>query len=336
MYYKDTLENISQLGDNLMRRAFVSFWLGMVVLLIVTACAGELPIPTIPPTSPTPAHTATSTLAPPTPTPTPTPEPLAALVNGQPILLADYERQVASCEASKAAAGQDGATTDCEGVLDFMIGRLLIKADADRAGVTVSDEEVEASLQTLREDVGDEVLENWLVDNAMSLEEFYEEQRDGMLETQMASLIASEVPTRTEHVHARHILVDTEEEARQILSQIQAGGDFISLARTYSKDTITRDDGGDLKFFPRNLLFIPEVEAAAFAMQPGQVSDVIQSEQGYHIVQVVARNSDMEVTPENLHLLRENAVRAWSEELRATAEIQRFVATPTSQEDNNE
>jgi parvulin-like peptidyl-prolyl isomerase len=101
----------------------------------------------------------------------------------------------------------------------------------------------------------------------------------------------------------------------------------VSLARTYSQDTSTRDTGGDLGFFPMGILTAPEVEAAAFALQPGQISDIIQSSMGYHIVQVVERVPDMEIDPENLRLLREKASRAWLEGLRAAANIQRFVST---------
>jgi peptidyl-prolyl cis-trans isomerase C len=143
----------------------------------------------------------------------------------------------------------------------------------------------------------------------------------------MANRAVEAVPTHAEHIHARHILVNSEEEARQILSQLQAGGDFVSLARTYSQDTSTRDTGGDLGFFPRGILTAPEVEAAAFALQPGQFSDVIQSSMGYHIVQLVERVPDMEIDPENLRLLREKASREWLEELRAGATIERFVAS---------
>lgn len=320
-----------------MRRVLVSLWLGLVVIVVAVACTDELPIPTIQPTSPPPADTPTSTPEPPTPTPSPTPEPQAAVVNGQPILLADYEQQVARYEASMVAAGESITTTEgqemlAEGrewVLDMMIDQALIEAAADQAGITVSDEEVEATAQALREEIGDESFKAWLANEGMSDEEMHDRLHDEMIASRMASQVATSVPTHTEHVHARHILASTEEEARQILSQVQAGAEFVTLARTYSQDTSTRDTGGDLGFFPQGVLTSQEVAEAAFALQPGQVSDVIQSELGFHIVQVVERNPDMEVTPENLRLLRDKAVREWLEALRADAEIQRFVSAAT-------
>jgi len=301
------------------------------LLLILAACTD----PTLTPQIVNTPVADTPTPVPPTMTPSPTPEPQAALVNGQPILLADYEREVALYVESMAAAGEDISTDEGQEaleqgralVLEMMINQVLIEQAAQAAGVTVSDEELDTTIQTLREETGEEAFQQWLTDQGMSLEEFRVRLRSDMIATQMANRAVEAVPTHSEHVHARHILVNTEEEARQILSQLQAGDDFVSLARTYSQDTSTRDTGGDLGFFPPGILTSPEVEAAAFALQPGQFSDVIQSSMGYHIVQVVERVPDMEIDPENLRLLREKASRAWLEELRAAATIERFVAS---------
>jgi peptidyl-prolyl cis-trans isomerase C len=238
---------------------------------------------------------------------------------------------------SMAAAGQDASTEEGQDaleqgrtlVLEMMINQVLIEQAAQAAGVTVGDEELDTTIQTLREETGEEAFQQWLDDQGMSLEEFRVRLRNDMIATQMANRAVEAVPTHAEHIHARHILVDSEEEARQILSQLQAGGDFVSLARTYSQDTSTRDTGGDLGFFPRGILTSPEVEAAAFALEPGQFSDVVQSSMGYHIVQLVERVPDMEIDPENLRLLREKASREWLEGLRASATIERFVpSTP--------
>jgi len=76
---------------------------------------------------------------------------------------------------------------------------------------------------------------------------------------------------------------------------------------------------------PRGILTSPEVEEAAFALQPGQISGVIHSALGYHIVQVVDRVPDQEISAENLRLLRDRAVREWLDGLRQQADIQIFV-----------
>jgi peptidyl-prolyl cis-trans isomerase C len=135
----------------------------------------------------------------------------------------------------------------------------------------------------------------------------------------------SDVPQSAEQVHARHILVDTAEEAGRLHAQLEAGADFASLARAHSQDTSTRENGGDLGYFPRGILVSSEVEEAAFSLQPGQFSDVITSVLGYHIVQVVERDPDRSISPENLQLLREQAVQDWIRSLWAQAEVERFV-----------
>ncbi|MFN2108786.1 MAG: peptidylprolyl isomerase [Anaerolineae bacterium] len=316
-----------------MKRIRVWLCAALLGVFILTACID----PTVTPQAVDTPVADTATPVPPTMTPSPTPEPQAALVNGQPILLADYEREMALYAESMAAAGQDASTEEGQDaleqgrtlVLEMMINQVLIEQAAQAAGVTVGDEELDTTIQTLREETGEEAFQQWLDDQGMSLEEFRVRLRNDMIATQMANRAVEAVPTHAEHIHARHILVDSEEEARQILSQLQAGGDFVSLARTYSQDTSTRDTGGDLGFFPRGILTSPEVEAAAFALEPGQFSDVVQSSMGYHIVQLVERVPDMEIDPENLRLLREKASREWLEGLRASATIERFVpSTP--------
>ena len=115
-------------------------WLVLIGLLVLSACS-DVAAPTVFQVTPLPpTSTSTSTPEPPTPTPSPTPEPQAALVNGQPILLADYERQVARYEASMTAAGQDPSTPEgkealAQGrdwVLEMMIDQVLIEQAALR------------------------------------------------------------------------------------------------------------------------------------------------------------------------------------------------------------
>jgi len=307
----------------------------LAFLVTVSACDSTSSAPTqpLPTATPQPEETPIESTATPVPAPTNTSEPLAAVVNGQPIPLAEYERQIARYEASMVAAGQDlsapeGQSALAQGrqwVLDLMVEQMLIEHAATAEGLVVSDADVEATIAGLRADIGDEAFDTWLVQEDMTREEMQERLRGDMLATQMANRVAESIPARAEHVHARHIVVATEEEARLILSQLQAGGDFASLARTYSLDISTRDLGGDLGFFPAGVLTSKEVEAAAFALQPGQLSDVVPSDLGFHIVQVVERVPDREIDPENLRLLRDQAVRAWLDGLKNSADIQIFV-----------
>jgi len=91
-----------------------------------------------------------------------------------------------------------------------------------------------------------------------------------------------------EMVRASHILLDKEEDARSILEQLKKGADFAELAKKYSKDTATKEAGGDLGFFPRGQM-VKEFEDAAFALKVGEISGVVKTNFGYHIIKVVDR-----------------------------------------------
>ena len=319
-----------------MRKCATLFLLTLMVIVVLVSCADPVPdvtqiaTQTLTATQEPVVETDTPTVEVP---PTATVEPQAALVNGKPISLVEYERQVARYEASMVAAGQDldtdeGKNALAQGrkwVLDLMIEQALIEQFAAEQGVDISDEALDSTIVSLRDEIGDESFNDWLEKEQMTLEEMRERLRSDMVATQMANQVAENVPTVAEHIHARHILVDTEEEAQRVRNQILAGGDFETLARTYSQDISTRDVGGNLGFFPPGVLTSAEVEHVAFALEPGQVSEVIPSNLGFHIVQVVSSESSREIDPESLRLLRDKAVRDWLEELKTSGDIQIFV-----------
>jgi parvulin-like peptidyl-prolyl isomerase len=312
----------------------------LMLLFVAAACAPTLvssvpstPVPTGIPTAPAP----TEPVATPVAAPSPTPDlPLAALVNGQPIYLADYERELGRYEASLSSRGidpnspegQENLAQARDWVLNVMMEQILTEQAAAAAGVVVSDGDVDAYMQEMvAENGGDEAFRAKLAEWGETYEDAWQEVRTQLIGMAMTQRVVEGVPVTAEHVHARHILVDTSQEAERILAQIQAGADFANLARTYSQDTSTRDSGGDLGFFPRGILIAPEVEEAAFALQPGQCSGVVTSTLGYHIVQVIERDPARSVNAENLRLLQDRAVQEWIEGLWAQAAVERFVET---------
>lgn len=84
-------------------------------------------------------------------------------------------------------------------------------------------------------------------------------------------------------VHARHILVDTKAEAEEIIKRLKNGEDFATLANEKSKDT--NAEGGDLGFFTRGQMLKP-FEDAAFALEPGQISEPVKTQFGWHVIKV--------------------------------------------------
>ncbi|HIE39185.1 MAG TPA: hypothetical protein EYH30_02410 [Anaerolineales bacterium] len=309
------------------------FLIPATLLVLLAACGPAVAPPEAPAaTQEPPADLST----PPTgPTLTSAPDrPLVALVNGCPIYLVDYERQVAQYQTAMAASGVDFASPEGqqrllqarEQILNWMIEQVLIEQAAAEMGIAVTDEEVEAALAQIIQDVGgEEPFQARLEQDGLTRQDVWNELRIELIGAAVIERVIDSVPTTAEHVRARYILVDTREEAAGLLAQLQAGADFAELARTYSQDESTRAAGGDLGFFPRGVLLAPEVEEAAFSLQSGQISPVIESSFGFHIVQVIERDPDRALSPENLQFLRDRAVQEWIEALWAQATIERYV-----------
>ena len=87
-----------------------------------------------------------------------------------------------------------------------------------------------------------------------------------------------------EEVHARHILVESEDEAKQVVEELKKGGDFAELAKKKSKDP-GASDGGDLGYFTKEQM-VPEFSKVAFEMEPGKISDPVKSQFGWHVIKV--------------------------------------------------
>jgi parvulin-like peptidyl-prolyl isomerase len=304
-------------------------WLTIVFALLAAGCGrpttiAPTPAATLPEGSPTPAATLTPLPPTATPVPTATPEPLAATVNGQDVLLSAYERELTRCQAGLATAGQDPAACPAA-VLDGLVEQAVVEQAANAAGLGVSDADVDAALLEITTDLGGPgALETWLQANHYAPDEFRQALQAELLRARLAEQVAA-VGQTAEQVHARAILVPAEDMAQQVLGQLQSGADFATLAVQHSRDLSSRAAGGDLGWFPRGLLAVPEVEAAAFALQPGETSGVIASALGYHMVQVIERDPARALSPAASQALRAAAYAGWLEARLAEASIQRHI-----------
>lgn len=259
-----------------------------------------------------------------TPTPTP-PAPLAAQVNGQYIFLTDYERRVAQYEQALADQGLDPAQARDQ-VLEGLIDGALIQQGAVALGIQVSDEELDRQVEADIEAGGGQAAFNeWLQATGQTREDYREMLRQSMISQRAMEAVTGGLQTEAEQVHARHIQVESEEEAQEILAQLQQGADFATLARERSTDLATRENGGDLGWFPRGMV-APELENAAFALQPGEVSDALPLGEGYQLIQLVEREAARPLPPDMQIELQQAAFERWLAELRAAATIVRFAA----------
>lgn len=312
---------------------------GLVLLaVLLSACGSPVTTPSSNPAPEEPSPTAPAP-QPEEGTPSATTErPLAASVNGEPIYLVDYQRQLAQYEAAMANSGVDPTSSEGqerllqarEQILNWMIEQKLMEQAAAEQGIVVTDEEVNAVLTEIIEETGgEEAFQSQIEQEGMTRQDVWDGLYAELIGAAVIDQVTGSVPETAEHVHARHILVDTREEAERLLARLEAGDDFAELARAHSQDESTKDAGGDLGFFPRGVLMATEVEEAAFALQPGQISPVVESSFGFHIVQVTEREPDRPLSPENLQHLRERAFQQWIESLWAEAEIERFVSQPS-------
>lgn len=260
--------------------------------------------------------------------PTATPRPLAARVNGEGILLDDWEAEVRQFEAAQAMRGTDLASLPGyrKQVLDALIDRLLLAQAARAAGPPLTEDELDAKLDSLAaERGGNEAMGAWLAENGYTVESFKRSLEVDLLAAREVAALSQAVDDQAEQVHAAHILVATRDEAVALQAELAAGADFAALAETYSLDASTRPAGGDLGWFPQGYLAVPEVEAAAWALAPGETSEIVQSTLGYHIVRVLERGLQP-LAPSARLAVQRQTVDAWLADRRAEADIEILVS----------
>ena len=288
-----------------------------LILVILASCEQTTPTATLPAESPTPP--------PPTFTPeppTPTPLPLAVRINDGGILLSEYEAEVQRQQASDTALGQQSTPQEIsQQVLDDLIGQTLLANAAYSAGFQLTDADLQARIDALATEMGSvQALTDWQVANFYTSDTFAFALRRQVAALWQRDQVLAAVPTTAEQVHARQVLVHLQETADEILRKVKAGSDFASLAWDY--DTLT---GGDLGWFSRGMLTQPAVEEAAFVLQPGEVSTVIQSDLGFHIIQVIERDPQRPLPTEVLQQNQLAALQAWVEQQKSTGNIEILV-----------
>ncbi len=287
----------------------------VLLALTLTGCGLTAP-PATPKTDPTPTATP--------PPATPTAEPLAASVNGQPILLSDYNAELLRYEADQLERGIELASLEPYrlDVLEALIDLVLLAQKAEADGAEVAHDLLSERIDELAEERGgSEAMAGWMAANEYDLESFRRALRRELLAQQAVERLAESVPAELEHVHMQHILVDSRQRAVELRSLLEAGADFSQLAVEYSQDPSTRVNGGDLGWVPQGVLNYPALEEAAFTLTTGQISEVIETELGYHLIQVLERET-RPPSPNDRRKLRQQAVDAWLTTARESARIQ--------------
>ena len=255
------------------------------------------------------------------------------VVNGTEISTAAYEEELTRALYSVTAQyGVDwndpanGAFLPSfqEQVLNELIDRSLLQQLADEAGITADPEAVDERIAEIETQVlQDPTFVDW--ESFLTANNLTDEVLRDMIahEIRIQELVALHGGAQAvEQVHASHILVETEETGQEVLDKLEAGEDFGELAAVYSTDPGSKDQDGDLGWFARGMM-VPEFEEAAFSLEPGETSGLVQSDFGYHIILVHDRG-ERDMDPAFLGQQQQLQFQAWLDARKAEADIERL------------
>jgi parvulin-like peptidyl-prolyl isomerase len=260
-------------------------------------------------------------------------ETLAARVNGQPIPLSLYERQANQSEVALIQQGVDPNSDQGkealkglrEQVLAQLIDDALVEQEAKKQNINVSPNDINDHVQQVINDAGSQAkFDQYLKNNQLTLQDLCQQIRANLFGEVMIAQVTQNLPTRVEQVHVAHILFAKKEDADAALQKLKSGTAFAALAKQVSQDEATRDNGGDLGWFPRNVM-PPEFEQAAFALQPGEISGVVSTQLGLHILKLLERDAARALLPDLIQNQRLAAYNTWLEGLRAKAKIEKLL-----------
>lgn len=140
------------------------------------------------------------------------------------------------------------------------------------------------------------------------------------------AIAAASIPATTLQVRARQIQVDTEDDAKKVVERLKAGEDFAKVAQEVSKDTTTKDQGGDLGYFTQGAKD-PLIERAAFSLAVNTISDPIKVGEKWHIIQVTEAPAQRPIAEDDLRNREQQAVDNFINDLQSKATVERDFRT---------
>ncbi|MFC5702745.1 peptidylprolyl isomerase [Cohnella faecalis] len=236
------------------------------------------------------------------------------------------------------------AATAGEQTLNNLIQEELVKQEAQKKGIVISDKEVEAEIAKIKKRFPSESdFEAALQQSGLTLEDL---KKQLSMQLRIFKLLEPRVKVtdeevkqyfeankasfdQPEEVRASHILVSTKAEADEIMKQLKAGADFAKLAKEKSIDEGSKNAGGDLGFFGKGVMVL-EFEKAAFSLKVGELSEPLKTQFGYHIIKVTGRkeakvatleNNKTEIRGQILQQKVDELSAAWLKELKSKAQI---------------
>lgn len=259
-------------------------------------------------------------------------EGVLAKVNDVEIKREDYDKALevqAKLYAYQMGIGQS--------VTDQLVNQEILKEDLAKNKVTISEEERTAVLDQYKLYFGDEAAyEGFLKDAGLSKESFEKLIKDDIIyskhkewykmnhtpsdEDLQAYFDANKETLVT--VNASHILVETEEEAKEVKARLDKGEDFATIAAEVSKDQSNASNGGNLGDFGQGAM-VKEFNDTVFAMEVGQISEPVKTEFGWHIIKLNSKKESVEdLKNDIIAVLTDQEYTAYVDQLVASANIQ--------------
>lgn len=214
----------------------------------------------------------------------------AATVNGEVITYREYSDDLATARRVFAKANAEDPTQEIpteanlrKGVLERLVENVVLEQEAKRLSVTVTDEELSAEFAKMSESAtGENPIETIQETYGWTKEQF---MHKAMRPYFLAQKISEAISTSPEAVAA------VEKRAQFFLDKIKAGEDFAKIARENSDDKTSAAADGDLGFFAKEIM-VPEFSDAAFALKVGEVSGLVKTKFGFHIIKVTDVKKD--------------------------------------------
>jgi len=250
--------------------------------------------------------------------PTATSQAMAATVNGDGVTVADYTAELARYKSAQQALNKNVSDTDAsKAVLEDLIDQVLLEQGAKAAGYEITDSALQSRMDALTSQLGGaDKLSKWESDHGYTDASFRTDLRRSIDAAWMRDKIINAVPTTADQVHVQQILLYNANDAQSVLQQLQGDVDFNKLAAQYDPNA-----HGDLGWFPKGYLLDPNVEQAAFSLQVGQTSGVIQTGVGYDIIKVLARDAQHPLSLDAYLAMQEQALKSWVTQQRAQAAV---------------
>ncbi len=285
-----------------------------------------------------------------------------ARVNDETINKAEFEKALKNVEGRAGGpVPADQRDRVYRGVLDQLISYRLLMQETKSRKIEVPDAEVDARIAQIKQQFpSEDEFKKQLAQRNMTVERL---RADAKSDMQVAKMLEAEVNTKVtvqpaevdtfyqqnpdkfqqpERVRASHILIRTEEnadakakeaakaKAADLLKQVKAGKDFAELAKQHSQDPGSATKGGDLGFFQQGQM-VGAFERTAFALKPGEVSDIVETPFGFHIIKMAEKQTARtvpidEVKPQIEQFLqnqqRQQKTQAFIETLKSKGKVE--------------